>query len=71
MWKKAFIRLTFVLMLASMALLVVSASKTKVMTSPVEKCPNGQECCKSKNSQGDNTMFWESVSSTILGSIQF
>jgi len=70
MWKKAFIRLTFVIMLASVALLVVSASKTRVITAPVEKCPNG-ECCKNSNSQGDNPLFWESVSGTILGSVQF
>lgn len=72
MWKKAFIRLTFVLMLASVALLVVSASKTKVITATGEKCPNGKECCKNNTNHGDdNTMFWESVSQTILGSIQF
>ena len=70
MWKKAFIRLTFVLMLASMALLVVSASKSS-KSAPVEKCPNGQECCKKSNNQGDNMMIWESVSRTILGSIQY
>ena len=71
MWKKAFIRLTFVVMLAFAALLVVSASKTKVITAPVEKCPNGKECCKNNTNQGDNLMFWESMSRTILGSIQF
>jgi len=70
MWKRAFIRLTFVLMLASMALLVVSASKT-VNKAPVEKCPNDQECCKKRNNQADNMMIWESVSRTILGSIQY
>jgi hypothetical protein len=69
MWKKAFIRLTFVLMLASMALLVVSATKTNNIA-PAEKCPNGQECCKKSNNQGDNVMFWESVS-TILGAVQY
>jgi hypothetical protein len=69
MWKKAFIRLTFILMLSSVALLVISASKTKI-SAPVEKCPNGKECCKSNN-QSDNMMIWESVSRTILGSIQY
>jgi hypothetical protein len=70
MWKKAFIRLTLILMLASGALLVVSASKIK-NNAPAEKCPDGKECCKKSTSQSDNMMIWESVSRTILGSIQY
>jgi len=69
MWKRTFIRLTFILMLGSATVLVVAAANARKEEAK-QQCPESGECCKN-NGQNDNIMIWESVSRTILGSVQY
>ncbi len=68
MWKKTFIRLTFSMLIITATFLIVSAFHTR-KTTVHEKNADSKECCKNNN-QGD-IMIWESVSRTILGSVQY
>ena len=70
MWKKTFIRLVFVMLVATMGLMVVAAANkksqqaTKECTNSLEKCPAAKE------SQGD-FIIWESLSRTVLSAVQY
>ena len=70
MWKKTFIRLAFVMLVATMGLMVVAAANKKSMqaakecTNPVEKCPSLDK------SQADFTIF-ESLSRSVFSAVQY
>lgn len=70
MWKKTFIRLVFVMLVATMGLLVVAASN-KRMVSGTKECSNTEEKCteKANKKQGDFIIL-ESFSRTILSIVQ-
>ena len=70
MWKKTFIRLAFVMLVATMGLMVVGAANKKSMQATKE-CSNTAEKCPSvDNSQADFTIF-ESLSRTVLSAVQY
>jgi hypothetical protein len=65
MWKKIFIRFGFVMLIATMGLLVVAASHKSVQAK--KECSNTEEKCtqKSDKAQGE-FIIWESFSRTVL-----
>lgn len=71
MWKKSFIRLIFVLLVATTGLLVVAAANKKILpvntdcVSAQEKCTTGDE-----NSQAD-FLIWESWNRAVMSAVQF
>ena len=70
MWKKTFLRFTFVMLVATMGLMVVDAANKKSMQAAKE-CSNTVEKCPSvDNSQADFTIF-ESLSRTVLSAVQY
>jgi hypothetical protein len=69
MWKKAYIRLMFVVIMAVAGLAILSASRP-ASTASARECTDSQEPrCENKN-QGD-FMVWESLNRTVLNAIQF
>jgi hypothetical protein len=70
MWKKTFIRLGFVMVIATIGLLVVAANNKVVRTN--KECSVNQEKCtvKEDKAQGD-FIIWESLSRTVLSAVQY
>jgi hypothetical protein len=70
MWKKTFIRLAFVMVVATMGLMVLAAANKRSIqtarecTNTVEKCPSVDK------SQADFTIF-ESLSRSVFSTVQY
>ncbi len=70
MWKKTFIRLALVMLVATMGLMVVAAANKRSVQADMG-CTNTAEKCPSvDNSQGD-FIIWESLSRTVLSAVQY
>ena len=70
MWKKTFIRLAFVMVIATMGLMVVAAANKRSMQA-AKDCTNALEKCPAAtDSQGD-FIIWESLSRTVLSAVQY
>ena len=69
MWKKTFIR-SFFLGMVVLAGLMVFATTRSIKNTVIEDCAkSGKESCEGKT-QGD-FLIWESLSRTIMASIQY
>lgn len=71
MWKKTFIRLAFVMVVATMGLMVLAAANKKRSIQTAKECTtNLEKCPEVKESQGD-FIIWESLSRTVLSAVQY
>ena len=70
MWKKTFIRLVFVMVVATMGIAVVAAASRKAVNSNTE-CANDQEKCTQKDDKAaGDFLIWETLSRTVLSAVQ-
>jgi DNA-binding GntR family transcriptional regulator len=69
MWKKAYIRLMFVAIMAVAGLAIASAWRP-ASTASARECTDSQEQSRENKNQGD-FMVWESLNRTVLNAIQF
>jgi uncharacterized membrane protein len=71
MWKKTFIRLMFVMLVATLGILVVAAANNKVVRANKE-CAATEEKCAGKEDKGQGDfIIWESLSRTVLSAVQY
>ena len=71
MWKKTFIRLIFVMLVATVGILVVAAANNKVVQANKE-CAATEEKCTNKDDKGQGDfIIWESLSRTVLSAVQY
>lgn len=71
MWRRTFIRLAFVLLVATAGVLVFAAADNKMAQARKECAANAEKCnSKDENSHGD-FIIWESLSRTILSAVQY
>lgn len=71
MWKRTFIRLLFVMVVATIGLLVFAAASSKTAQSNKECSANPEKCTlKEDKTQGD-FIIWESLSRTVLSAVQY
>jgi hypothetical protein len=69
MWKKTFIRLGLVMLIALAGLLLVAAADRKIQSA--RECARiGIQCPETDNSQSD-LMIWESLSRSIFSATRF
>jgi hypothetical protein len=69
MWRKAYIRLMFLVIMA-VAGLVVFAAASRVNTTTNKECTDSHELnCENKN-QGE-FVIWESLNRTVLSAVNF
>jgi maltose-binding protein MalE len=70
MWRKAYIRLMFLVIMA-VAGLVVFAAASRVNTTTAKECTDSheQQSCENKN-QGE-FVIWESLNRTVLSAVNF
>ena len=71
MWKKTFIRLLFVMLVATVGMLVLAAANRKVVQANKE-CTASEEKCTSKDDKGQSDfVIWESLSRTVLSAVEY
>jgi hypothetical protein len=70
MWKKTFIRLAFVMVVASMGLLVVAAANKKSVQASQE-CAYNEENCPDQDKNQADFIIWESLGRTVLSAVQY
>ena len=71
MWKRTFIRIFLVLLVATAGLLVVAAANKKMLPGNSE-CASSQEKCSSSDETGQGEfLIWESLNRNVLSAIDF
>lgn len=70
MWKKTFIRLGFVMLVATMGLMVVAAANKRSMRAAKECTNTAEKCPATEKSQGD-FIIWESMGRTVMSAVSY
>jgi hypothetical protein len=70
MWKKTFIRLAFVMVVATMGVMVLAAANKRSIQTARECANTAEKCPSVDKSQGDFTIF-ESLSRTVISTVQY
>lgn len=70
MWKKTFIRLMFVMLVATVGMLVLGAVNKRAVQANKE-CAAPEKCSGNANADQGDFIIWESLSRTVLSAIEY
>ena len=71
MWKKTFVRLVFVMLVATAGMLVVTAANKKVIENNKECDSTEEKCALQEEKDKGDFIIWESLGRSVFSAVQY